>query len=165
MPYKDKRRQTENAIKWAKSNPERFHANQKRYRQRHPKGMADKSKRWRVANPEKMKEVNKRHRQTIGWRYKACKRTHERRGLIFDITQEEYDRMDLLKNCLICHMELDGRKVWEYDYRGFVHHGCNIMKGCMNISEFRKFISDIYHKFGERDSLFPPMHGVPSPIS
>lgn len=146
MPYKDKRRQTENAVRWAKNNPERFHANQKRYRQRHPKGMTDKSKRWRIANPEKVKENLKRYRSSIRWRYLACKHAHEQRDLIFDVSEEEYRGMDILKHCIICSRELIGRKVWEYDYRGFVHFRCNVIKGSMNISEFRKFISDVYEQ-------------------
>lgn len=158
MPYKDKRRQTENAIKWAKDNPERFHANQKRYRQRHPKGMADKSKRWRVANPEKVRINLKRYRSSVRCRYLACKRNHVIRGLPFNSTQEEYGVADLLKNCAICSRELIGRKVWESDYHAFVHLRCNTIKGPMNKEEFEKFISDVY----ELVCLVHPKLDVPS---
>lgn len=112
-----------------------------------PERIRINNERWRRKNGQHISEYHKlRYATRIDVRYRSCKRSHEKKNMIFDVSLEEYALAYDTKNCLICHQQLTGVKEWEYDYRGFVHHACNSFKGTRSIPEFKNLISDIYSR-------------------
>jgi Recombination endonuclease VII len=118
MPYKDKRKQYENVVKWKKNNRERHLAYMKEYR---------------AANKPSFRKALAKHIEKDPAKYKEA--THLRYiRRTYGITNEEYG--SLLKNqdnkCAICTREFTNNRMRHVDHnhttgqvRGILCAGCN----------------------------------------
>lgn len=163
MPYKDYEKRLEYSRRYRKKYPEKVKETKKcsnhkhreknrryeiRYRIEHPEYNKNKCKVYYLNHRDKCLENVKLYQQKIQSRYSDTMRTHMRRGLEFDVTLKEYEAKDIVGVCGLCGISFGvggWKKVWEYDYREFWHHRCNLFKGKMNRKEFEQFLLNCHN--------------------